>query len=64
MILLYIILVTMLYWQISHNRTLVLNEYWVLLSLNFIINFFILKKIRSSQLKMEELERLRHIVKQ
>ena len=54
----------MLYWQISHNRTLVLNEYWVLLSLNFIINFFILKKIRSSQLKMEELERLRHIVKQ
>lgn len=52
----------MLYWKISHNRILFLNEYWVLIPLSFIINYVILKKIRSSQLKMEELERLKQLV--
>lgn len=52
----------MLYWRISENRLILINEYWILMPLSFIINYVIIKKIRSYQLKMEELERLKQLV--
>lgn len=54
----------MFYWRYSATRTFYLNEYWIFMPLNALINGIIMRKIHSYRLKMEEIRKLKELIAQ
>lgn len=48
----------MLYYRYSPTRTFFLNEYWILIPSAILVNYFVIRKIRSDREKMEQLRNL------
>lgn len=53
----------MLYWRYSAKRILFLNEYYLFIPTGFLINYLLIRKIRSSKKKREELKKLKAQIK-
>lgn len=50
----------MLYWKYSSNCIFFLNEYWIFIPTMAVINFVVIRKIRSHKERIEMLKRLKN----
>ncbi len=49
----------MLYWKYSQNRTFFINEWWLLIPTTLLIDYVIIRKMRSRKRKIEALKKLK-----